>query len=286
MNMSAHDATSQHDTGKYVIAGGTAGRDRLSVLSRVMVDSTLSLLDRVGIPPDARVLDLGCGGGDVTRVFAERAPRGTVVGVDFDPQVIAIAEAETADRQLDNVEFVVGDLGESGSDVVGAVTEAGPFDVVYARFLLSHLADPAALVDRMVEWCAPGGVVVAEDIDIAGSICAPPHGAFSSTCALYAETVRARGGDPQLGLALPVVLDEAGLSDVQVAVAQPGGLRGDAKRIQLLTLESIAPTAIDLGLTTHEEVAELIASLTEHIARADTYVTTARVIQAWGRRAI
>ena len=67
-------------TPHYVIRGGLEGRERLRVLSRVMWPTTNALLDRIGIAPDARCLDLGCGGGDVTVLLAARVPDGVVVG--------------------------------------------------------------------------------------------------------------------------------------------------------------------------------------------------------------
>lgn len=272
-------ATSDHDS-SYVIAGGRPGRERLRVLAGVLASPTLALLGRVGIPHDARILDLGCGGGDVTRLLGRLAPQGTVIGVDFDADVVAIAAEETGDA-LDNVEYVVGDVTDPTAHTARMLDERGPFDVVYARFLLSHLADPAAMLRRMAQWCV-GGVVIVEDIDLAGAICSPPHDSFTRSCQLYAETVRARGGNPTIGIHLPVMLDAAGLSDVEVAIAQAGGLRGDGKRVQLLTLETIAPTAIRLGLTTASEVERLTEALRIHLDRTDTFLTTARVIQTWG----
>lgn len=74
------DGASDH----YLIRGGVAGRLRLRVLARIMWPTTRELLARVGVPEDARCLDVGCGGGDVTIPLARLAPRGQVVGTDVD----------------------------------------------------------------------------------------------------------------------------------------------------------------------------------------------------------
>ncbi len=161
--------------------------------------------------------------------------------------------------------------------------EAGRYDIVYARFLLSHLPDPDAVLRTMVTMCAPGGAVVVEDIDIEGSFCWPDSMTFTRCCELYAATVRARGGDPVLGRRLPAALLAAGAGDVHAETVQPGALIGPAKRIQLITLTNIAATAIDLGLTDADEVEALRSALTAFVDRPDTFVTTARVVQAWGR---
>ena len=68
-----------------MLRGGRDGFDRLRVLSRAKMASTSSLLDRVGVAPGARVLDVGCGSGDVTLELARRAGAfGHVTGLDMD----------------------------------------------------------------------------------------------------------------------------------------------------------------------------------------------------------
>ena len=57
--------------------------------------------------PDARLVDLCCGTGALTRDLARRASAGSVVGIDFTPQMLAIARAHTAEK---NVEYREGDV--------------------------------------------------------------------------------------------------------------------------------------------------------------------------------
>ena len=56
----------------YVIRGGSAGRERVRLLSGIMHESTMSLLDRFDFNDGQRCLDIGCGGGDVTQEIARR----------------------------------------------------------------------------------------------------------------------------------------------------------------------------------------------------------------------
>ena len=59
----------------YIIRGGSPGRERLRVLTAAVQPMTLALLDEAGIPPGARCLDVGCGGGDVTLELADLTVR-------------------------------------------------------------------------------------------------------------------------------------------------------------------------------------------------------------------
>lgn len=70
----------RHDTTRragYVIDGGKPGRDRLRVLSSALEPTTDGLLGRAGVSDATTILDLGCGGGDVTLTMATMAPRHT-----------------------------------------------------------------------------------------------------------------------------------------------------------------------------------------------------------------
>ena len=258
---------------RYVIRGGGVGRDRLRVLSGVLGPTTAALLDRAGIAADAECLDVGCGGGDVTALLAARAPSGRVVGTDRDAVKIELARTGAAP----NVEFRV-------EDVADTVASVARYDVVYARFLLSHLRDAAAWVRSLAQLVAPDGALVVEDVRISAAFCSPPCSAFQRSQDIYSQTVRANGGDPELGPHLPRHLRAAGLDDIGIEVVQPAGLTGDAKRIQLLTLNTIRDAAIAAGVTDDDEIDRLVAELTAFVARDDTVVSTAQIVQTWGYR--
>jgi len=60
---------------------------------------------RMQIPPDARVLDIGCGSGWAARLMAQQALEGSVVGIDVSDEMISVARKESADYP--NLEFQV-----------------------------------------------------------------------------------------------------------------------------------------------------------------------------------
>ena len=154
------------EAGTYVIRGGTEGRERLRLLAEVMAPSTRALLGEAGVPAGAVCLDVGCGGGDVTRELARAAgPAGRVLGVDLDAVKIDIARAESAQAGVSNVVFEARD--------VTAWEPAGTFDVVYARFLLTHLSRPGDLLSTMRRHVRPGGAMIVEDIDFRGHFAEP-----------------------------------------------------------------------------------------------------------------
>jgi 2-polyprenyl-3-methyl-5-hydroxy-6-metoxy-1,4-benzoquinol methylase len=145
---------------EYAIAGGVAGKERLDVLNRVHGSFTCALLDSIGIKHGACCLDAGCGGGHVSRELAAKGGEtGAVVGIELDEVVLDLARSDALAAGITNVEFRTSDA--SDLDVSG-------FDVVFARFLLSHVGDAAKVVRALVRALKPRGVMVVGDTDISG----------------------------------------------------------------------------------------------------------------------
>jgi ubiquinone/menaquinone biosynthesis C-methylase UbiE len=214
-------------------ASGIPGRERLRVLSRVMRPSTTALLQRAGARPGWKCLDVGCGGGDVAFDLARMVlPGGHVVGTDIDDTKLALARAEAVEQHLHNIAFLHADALRDIPDET--------FDLVHARFLLSHLADPAAAVANMKKSLRPGGTLVLEDVDFKGYFCHPPHAAFDRYLELYTQAAHRKGGDPNLGRRLPELTREAGFEDIHMNVVQHASTTGEVKIITALTMENIA----------------------------------------------
>jgi SAM-dependent methyltransferase len=243
----------------YVIKGGRDGRERLRVLSSALTATTGALLNRLA----------------VAQMIARRHPEATVVGLDFDAEKVDIARTEARRAGVTNVAYRV-------HDVTCPFPDAGTYDAVYARFLLSHMVDPGHVAGLAVAAARPGATIAVEDVDIAGAACDPPCPAFERTIELFSDLMRSRGADPQIGFRVPAILRAAGVVELDVAVVQPAALSGDAKQIQLLTLLNVREAAVGAGLADDAEIDQLAAELASFVDRPDTVATTARIVQSWG----
>jgi SAM-dependent methyltransferase len=263
----------------YIIRGGMEGRERLRLIACIMRPMTLALLERAGLRKGMNCLDVGCGGGDVSLELARVVgPEGCVVGVDLDEVKLETARAEAAVAGHANVEFQVADVA------AGALPRPG-FDLVHARFLLTHLRDPGRALRRLVDLLGPGGLLVVEDIDYRGHFSHPPSAAFEAYVALYRRTARARGADPDIGPRLPGLLEEAGIRPAQLNVVQPTAMRGEDKLISAITMEAIADSVLQAGFATRAEVEAIVDELYRLGRDEATVMGTVRVVQAWGRKA-
>src|SRR5438270_3993914 len=88
----------------YVMSHTDRERRRLALQASVINPFTSSFLRDAGIAKDMRVLDLGCGIGDVSLIAAQLVGEaGSVAGVDVDPEALAIAESRARDHGLKHV---------------------------------------------------------------------------------------------------------------------------------------------------------------------------------------
>ncbi|PRP99364.1 Demethylrebeccamycin-D-glucose O-methyltransferase [Enhygromyxa salina] len=105
--------------------------------------------------PGLRVLDVGCGGGQVTLAVAEREPEARVTGLDLSPEQIERAKGRGASVG-DRVEFVEGSALDLPFD-------DGSFDLVYSLGSLKHWSEPARGLRECARVLTPGGqLIVAE----------------------------------------------------------------------------------------------------------------------------
>jgi SAM-dependent methyltransferase len=234
------------------------------------------LIARAALAPGARCLDVGCGGGEVCYLLAEAVGEsGEVIGVDIDEDQLEIVRAEAADRGVRNVTFECRDVTSWEPD--------SQFDVVYLRFILTHLPDPAGFLASACRHLRPGGTVLAEDIDFRGHLAEPSCRALERSVELYTRTVQNRGADPNIGPRLPGLLRGAGLRDVGVQLIQPAQTTpGGIKELVALTAQRIAATAIGDNLISEDEMSRVVAELFEFARDDTTLLAGPRVFQAWG----
>lgn len=270
-------SASEPDLSTYVLAHGKSGRDRLRVLARVMEEGSINLIRRADIPKGSKCLDVGSGGGDVTRLLASHVgPDGHVTGVDFDPIKVEMAARETSEAEITNVEFRTAGVYD--------LEPAQEFDVIIARFVLSHLDDPIRALSRMHAVLRSGGQILVEDVEFSAHFCYPPCDAMDDYIRIYTAMAASTGGDANIGPKLPGMLEKTGFSEISMQVHQPAGLTGDVKMISPLTMHGMADRVVAEGLATREDVDRIETQLTAAAMDPGVSMSTPRVFQSWARK--
>lgn len=143
---------------------------RLGRQASVVAPITRRLFRDAGLSRDMRVLDVGCGTGDVSMLVADMVgPGGSVVAIDFSKDALAVARERTREAGYDNIEF-----RESSAEEFKAQE---PFDFAIGRYVLMHQPDPAAFIRSVAAHVRPGGVVAFHEAGLHDkhNLMTPPH---------------------------------------------------------------------------------------------------------------
>jgi SAM-dependent methyltransferase len=130
---------------------GYPPRDSLQALHARAGRSVFARLIDEAIPGDARIVDIGCGTGQMC-LYLARADR-VVIGADLTRASLRLGAAAARRFGLDRVQFVETDARRPG-------LKSGSFDVVYSAGVLHHTPDPRAAFARLAPLARPGGTIV------------------------------------------------------------------------------------------------------------------------------
>ena len=257
---------------EYSIHGGKKGNERLAILSRTVGATTNQLLDRYPSALSGSCLDLGCGGGTVTLDIANRLQgQGEVYGLDIDPVNISSAREAARDQGVDNVQFDRFDAYE--------LADVDRYQAVYSRFLLSHLHQPARVLNNIHRSLILGGRLLLEDTDFSGHFCYPACTAFDTYVRLYQNLLHSRGADANIGQRLYQLVQQAGFEEISVRVVQPVHTVEEGKLMAEITMEGISGALLQEGLASQEEISQTVAELRAFRADEKTVMSLPRIFQ-------
>lgn len=243
-------------------------------------DFTAQLLIDAGITKGMRVLDVGCGSGDVTFLLSSLVTKaGEVVGIDHDSSALAMASGRSAASDEQQPTFIQSDLLELPASI-------GAFDAIVGRRVLMYQADTVATVTVLAEHLLPGGVMVFQEHD---TTMAPASiDAFElhrKAQGWIQQMITREGADLHIGFNLHGILTKAGLSVESVRAeclvqtpSAPYGLGNIVK--------ACLPRIIALGVASAEDVSieTLQQRLDEERGQSNSAYIGDVMFGAWARK--
>jgi SAM-dependent methyltransferase len=239
---------SQTPTG-YVMGHDDRERRRLSLQASILNPLSDHLLRRAGLSAGLRVLDIGCGVGELSMVAARLVGRhGSVTGIDIDEGALALAAARAREDGFDQIDFVHG-------NVCAYRTEAS-YDAVIGRHILIHTPDPRVVVGTAHSLLNSGGVAVFQEFDFSVVHRPFPEAPLYERLLEVFRTFFAKAAHGNIGTRLFHLLLDAGFLSPQCRVEYPmdGGAESPFYEWMTESFRSILPRAEALGLVRSDDI--------------------------------
>ena len=267
----------------YALGHSEQELQRLSRQGQAFEPFTRQLFEQAGIRPGMRVLDVGCGSGDVAFLAANLVGlSGEVVGVDRERKAVDWAKARTHSQGMTNVKFVKGDPAEMEFD--------RGFDAIVGRLVLMYYPDPIDALRKLTRHVRPEGLIVLQELDITNARSVPVAPVFERSMAWISQTLRATGARLQLGMDLYQVFLAAGLPgpSMRIDALIGGGPECPAYEIVAELVQSLLPAMEKLKIASAAEVGipTLAQRMRDEVVALRGVVRSAGFIGAWSRKGI
>jgi ubiquinone/menaquinone biosynthesis C-methylase UbiE len=261
----------------YVLGHADVEIQRLLLQGRLYNDHTEHALRVAGLRPGMRVLDVGCGPGDVSFAAARLVgPTGTVVGVDAAGDVLEFARARAAGQGMSTVRFEQAAIGDLAVDEV---------DAVIGRLILMHLPDPVSTLRQLAGLVRPGGLIMFCEFDIGAARSIPESPLSQALVDGIVRTFQSAGLAPAFGSTLHTLFRQAGLGVPQLTLSAPVGTANDTEAwaYSAEVWRLLYPIAEQFGLVTDElaDLDTLLPRMLEQAAEGDAILVLPPMITAW-----
>ena len=241
------------DTTPHYLLGHTERElRRLDLQGELYRGATLRAFEAAGIGPGMRVLDIGCGSGDVSiSVGTLVGPTGSVLGIDRGGDAVRDATTKAANAGAKHVTFAQHEIDAFHGDQ--------PFDALVGRFVLMHQPDPGAALAAAARNVRSGGVIVMIESHMellrTGGHSAPHSPLYETIVGFKSEVVMGAGADVHAGGSLKKTFLDAGLPEPECRLEArvEGGPDSVYYEYVEQSVLSMLPEAARTGIETFDE---------------------------------
>ncbi len=268
-----------NDQSAYSLGHSDSELVRLQKQAEFYAEFTRNVLLKAGLQPGMRVLDVGCGVGDVSMEAARIVgPAGSVIGVDQSEAALHMAARRAQHMGLAQATFRRSDLL--------TLDDAG-FDAVIGRFILLHLSDPAGALRSLSQRVRSGGIVAFIEMDLTSAQVCPPLALFEQGVGWIREVYLREGVEIDMGSRLFACFAALGMKPTLEAFQRiEGGPDAHVYEYLAETVRSLLPRMMSLGVVTEQEVdLSTLAARTRSAALACGHCFFyPRMVGAWARK--
>ncbi len=221
-------------------------RRRLALQASVLNPLTDSFLRRAGVASGMRVLEVGCGIGEVSLITARLVgPHGRLHCIDMDAAALETAQTRCRNAGHDHVSFEHTD--------VASHTPVRAYDAVIGRHVLIHVPDALAILKKAVNMVHIGGLIAFQEYDLSFFPKGYPEMPLMySVQQLIVDYYTRAVPRPNMGSQLFFLMQEAGLPspECRASSIMDGGANSPVYEWLTETIRALLPGMEALGMVT------------------------------------
>jgi cyclopropane fatty-acyl-phospholipid synthase-like methyltransferase len=266
----------------YALGYWTEEERRLAQQAELFEPLTADVFRHAGINTGMRVLDIGCGIGDVSLLAARMVgPSGSVLGIDRAEGSITTARRPAKTLGAENLTFVTADISSFETDRT--------FDAIVGRLVLLYFPDPSEALKRLSSYLRVGGVMVFQEMDMS-TISSSSSSALGKRVSKWIRDAFTAAGVPtEMGPRLPEIFTNTGFPPPDMVAGQQvaSGFDSPGYAVMAGTVKSLLPmmerakiaTAAEVDIDTLEERLR-----GEAIKHGEQVAYSPRLVGAWARK--
>ena len=263
---------------EYILGHAASELDRLIRQAAFFGDLTAHTLKLAGLGPGMRVLDVGCGAGDVSLLAASMVgPSGSVTGVDVNADAVNFARGRVEAAKIPNITFEAGDITK--------LRYTAEFDAIIGRLVLMYLGDPVAGIKVFRRYVKPGGLIYFQEFCPAGVMSVPPVHTYQRARHYIDESFARAKITLYTGMHLTRIYREAGLPAPELLGMSrvASGPDSPAYEYMAQTVRSLLPLIEKTGVATAAEIQidTLAARMRDETVALNATIHLSELIAAW-----
>ena len=264
----------------YVLGTEDKERERLQMQHDAWKSELETLLSLSDFRSGQTLIDLGCGPGYTSFALSEIVgSEGKIIAVDASSHYLNHLKRMANERGINNIDPVA-------EDVQQLTIEENSIDGALARWLLTYIPDPEAVVSKIARALKPGGTFCVIDYFNHDAVTVGPR---SDICdkvfRSIHESIRHNGGDADIGDRIPQYMHNAGLEIVEIrpisGIARPGTQLWNCIT---MFLENYLPKVVDSGHLSSEDHAAFTKMWSAYEKNPSTFFSYPPMVGVVGRK--
>jgi len=261
---------------EYVLEVGSKGKARLEILNQIFKDTSESLLVKAGLGKGKKILEIGCGTGNMTCWLADQVGKdGHIYAVDISAEQLEIAKKCAQVRGLTNITFIENAIIDVNSDI--------KFDLIYSRLVLMHISKSYETLQHLYCMLEEGGSLICEEACNSIS-CYPLCSAYLRSRDLLIQYAKLKNLDFNIGEKLYSYFNLLNLNTIFMNYIQPIYKNKQEKSMIPLFIHEARNNYIKYGLSTTEEIDHICSEVKKYIDNEHNLISFPRIMQIIGTK--